>query len=71
MKRVFIGLSGGVDPISLGGRSSPLLVIRKPGRRCEGFENLYIIGEGSGYTGGTISSRAGGIWAAKNMVVTF
>jgi uncharacterized protein len=35
----------------------------------EGFENLYIIGEGSGYAGGIISSGADGIKAAMGLVL--
>jgi uncharacterized FAD-dependent dehydrogenase len=30
----------------------------------EVFENLYVIGEGSGYAGGIISSAADGVKAA-------
>lgn len=44
--------------------SSPVQVIRKETGRCEGFENLYMVGEGSGYAGGIISSAADGIRAA-------
>jgi len=39
-------------------------VIRRDDGKCEGFENLYIVGEGSGYAGGIISSGADGIRAA-------
>lgn len=49
--------------------SSPVQVIREPNGRCEGFENLYVIGEGSGYAGGIISSAADGIKAAMGMVL--
>jgi uncharacterized FAD-dependent dehydrogenase len=44
--------------------SSPVQVIRDETCRCEGFENLYMVGEGSGYAGGIISSAADGIRAA-------
>jgi len=44
--------------------SSPLQVIRKSDGRCEGFDNLYFVGEGSGYTGGIISSAADGVKCA-------
>jgi uncharacterized protein len=44
--------------------SSPVQVLRQPNGRCEGFENLYMVGEGSGYAGGIISSAADGIKAA-------
>ncbi len=40
--------------------SSPLQVIRERDGQCEGFDNLYFIGEGSGYAGGIISSAADG-----------
>jgi hypothetical protein len=35
---------------------------------CEGFENLFMVGEGSGYAGGIISSAADGIKAAMGFV---
>jgi uncharacterized protein len=41
--------------------SSPLQVIRDTHRRCEGFENIYVIGEGSGYAGGITSSAVDGV----------
>jgi len=44
--------------------SSPVQVIRFDGGLCEGFENLYMAGEGSGYAGGIISSAADGIKTA-------
>ncbi len=47
--------------------SSPVQVLRGPDGRCEGFENLYIIGEGSGYAGGIISSGADGVKAARGL----
>jgi uncharacterized protein len=50
--------------------SSPVQVIREPNGRCEGFENLYIVGEGSGYAGGIISSAADGIKAAMGFAET-
>jgi uncharacterized protein len=49
--------------------SSPLQVVREPNGRCEGFENLYIIGEGSGFAGGIISSAADGVKAAMGLVM--
>lgn len=48
--------------------SSPIQVIREKNGLCEGFENLYVIGEGSGYAGGIISSAADGIRAAMSLV---
>ncbi len=41
--------------------SSPVQVIRDETGKCEGFTNLYMAGEGSGYAGGIISSAADGI----------
>jgi uncharacterized protein len=43
-------------------------VLRQPSGKCEGFENLYIMGEGSGYAGGIISSAADGIKTAMNFI---
>ena len=48
--------------------SSPIQVIREKNGLCTGFENLYIIGEGSGYSGGIISSAVDGIKAAINII---
>lgn len=44
--------------------SSPLQVVREPNGRCTGFDNLYCIGEGSGFAGGIVSSAADGIKCA-------
>lgn len=41
--------------------SSPVQVIRDEHRRCEGFTNIFIIGEGSGYAGGITSSAVDGV----------
>jgi len=48
--------------------SSPVQVIRNPGGLCAGFENLYLIGEGSGYAGGIISCAADGVKAAMGLL---
>lgn len=48
--------------------SSPVQVIRNKSGLCEGFDNLYIVGEGSGYAGGIISSAADGIKAAMHFI---
>ncbi|MBN2297034.1 MAG: FAD-dependent oxidoreductase, partial [Deltaproteobacteria bacterium] len=48
--------------------SSPIQVIRDKTGLCSGFENLYLAGEGSGYSGGIISSAADGIGAAMNII---
>ncbi len=44
--------------------SSPIQVAREKDGRCTGFDNLYFVGEGSGYAGGIISSAADGIRCA-------
>ncbi len=48
--------------------SSPIQALREKDNRCAGFENLYIVGEGSGCSGGIISSGADGIKAAMNII---
>ncbi len=48
--------------------SSPIQVVREKNGLVEGFENLYMIGEGSGYAGGIISSAADGIKAAMGIL---
>ena len=47
--------------------SSPVRVLRDQTGKCEGFDNLWIAGEGSGYAGGIISSAADGIRIAMTM----
>lgn len=48
--------------------SSPVQVIRDDSGLAEGFSNLFIVGEGSGYAGGIMSSAADGIKAAMKIV---
>ena len=48
--------------------SSPIQVIRKKNALCEGFDNLFMVGEGSGFAGGIVSSAADGIKAAMAIV---
>ena len=48
--------------------SSPIQAVREKDCRCTGFENLYLVGEGSGCSGGIISSGADGIKAAMNII---
>ena len=48
--------------------SSPIQVIRNENGLTEGVDNLFIIGEGSGYAGGIMSSAADGIKAAMKIV---
>lgn len=48
--------------------SSPIQVLREENLAVTGFENLFIVGEGSGYAGGIISSGADGIKAAMSII---
>ncbi|TVQ92609.1 MAG: FAD-dependent oxidoreductase [Bacteroidetes bacterium] len=48
--------------------SAPIQVLREEGGLCTGFENLYLIGEGSGYAGGIISSAADGVKSAMRFI---
>ena len=51
--------------------SSPIQVLRNKEGLCEGFKNLYLIGEGSGYAGGIISSAADGLKAAISIINSY
>ncbi|MEZ5082223.1 MAG: hypothetical protein R2750_02035, partial [Bacteroidales bacterium] len=48
--------------------SSPIQVLRNENGLTEGFSNLFVVGEGSGYAGGIMSSAADGIKAALKIV---
>ena len=48
--------------------SSPIQVKRDKTGKVDGYENLYMIGEGSGFAGGIISSAVDGIKAAMNII---
>ena len=48
--------------------SAAIQVDRDEKGLCTGFENLYMTGEGSGYTGGIISSAADGVKTAMGIV---
>jgi uncharacterized FAD-dependent dehydrogenase len=48
--------------------SSPVQVIREQNGLCTGFTNLFLAGEGSGYSGGIVSSAADGIKIAMNIL---
>jgi len=48
--------------------SSPIQALREANGLCAEFENLYMVGEGSGFAGGIISSGADGIRAAMTLV---
>ena len=47
--------------------SSPIQVSRDKAGKCTGFENLYFVGEGSGFAGGIISSAADGVKCAISL----
>lgn len=48
--------------------SSPVQVIRDKNGKVEGFKNIFMVGEGSGYAGGIMSSAADGVRAAVGIV---
>ncbi len=48
--------------------SAPIQVLREKDYRSSGFSNLFIVGEGSGYAGGIISSAADGLKAAQSLL---
>lgn len=48
--------------------SSPIQVAREKNGKCTGFDNVYFIGEGSGYAGGIISSAADGVRCALSII---
>lgn len=48
--------------------SSPIQSILDKERKLEGFNNLYMIGEGSGYSGGIISSAVVGVRTALDSI---
>ncbi len=48
--------------------SSPIQVSRDREGKCTGYENLYFVGEGSGYAGGIISSAADGVKCAMSLL---
>ena len=48
--------------------SAPIQVLREKDGFCAGIENLYVVGEGSGWSGGIISSAADGIKAAMHII---
>ncbi len=47
--------------------SSPIQVSRDRVGKCTDFENLYFVGEGSGFAGGIISSAADGVKCAMTL----
>ncbi len=48
--------------------SSPIAVLREKSYCCTGFDNLYMVGEGSGHSGGIISSASDGIRASLSII---
>ncbi len=48
--------------------SSPIQVARDREGKCTGFDNLYFVGEGSGFAGGIISSAADGVKCAMALL---
>ncbi len=48
--------------------SSPIQVERTKNGQCIGVDNLYLSGEGSGFSGGIVSSAADGIKAALDII---
>jgi uncharacterized FAD-dependent dehydrogenase len=46
--------------------SSPIQVMRSKDGLIDGFDNLWMAGEGSGYSGGIVSSAADGIKAVMD-----
>ena len=50
--------------------SSPIQVERDPQKLTAGYSNLYVVGEGSGWAGGIISSAADGLKAAQKILAT-
>ncbi len=50
--------------------SAPIQALREENNLCSGFQNLYLVGEGSGYSGGIVSSGADGIKAAMTIVLS-
>lgn len=48
--------------------SSPIQALRESDRCCQGFSNLYLAGEGSGWSGGIISSGVDGIRTALAII---
>ncbi|MBI9106465.1 MAG: FAD-dependent monooxygenase [Spirochaetales bacterium] len=48
--------------------SAPVQVLRDETGLADGFDNLFIVGEGSGWAGGIISSAADGIRSAMSLI---
>lgn len=48
--------------------SSPVRLLRDDDNKAVGIDNLYVIGEGSGYSGGIVSSAIDGIKTAEKIL---
>lgn len=48
--------------------SSPVRLLRDENNKSLGIDNLYVIGEGSGYSGGIVSSAIDGIKTAEKLL---
>ena len=48
--------------------SSPIRMLRDSDSKAINIDNLYLVGEGSGYSGGIVSSAVDGIKAAENIL---
>ncbi|HAE20729.1 MAG TPA: FAD-dependent oxidoreductase [Spirochaetaceae bacterium] len=67
-------LRGYEDGIILGlesKTSAAIQALRDPEAMTAGYENLYIAGEGSGWSGGIVSSAADGLKAAQALAARF
>jgi uncharacterized protein len=62
------GFEGGIIMGLESKSSSPIQVMREANGKCVGFDNLYVVGEGSGHSGGIISSAADGIRVAMHVL---
>ncbi|MGE5343936.1 MAG: NAD(P)/FAD-dependent oxidoreductase [Candidatus Omnitrophota bacterium] len=51
--------------------SSPIRAVREKSGKSEAADNLYIVGEGSGFAGGIVSSGADGVKAALHILHLF
>jgi uncharacterized FAD-dependent dehydrogenase len=63
-------IHGFEDGVMMGleSRTSSPIQVERDGMKCAGFDNLYIGGEGSGLSGGIVSSGADGIKCAIDII---
>lgn len=50
--------------------SAPVRVLRDDQGHCKGFSNIYMAGEGSGFSGGIVSSAVDGIRIAQKIIAS-